>query len=231
MEPFGQWASPALYSLIRTRFFDEFLLDSVRETGAKQIVLLAAGMDTRAFRLDWPAGTRLYELDHPEVLSAKDAIIADAGNEATCERRAIGADLADSSWPRMLLDAGYRQQEPSVWLIEGLLVYLSESAVRELLENVSSLAATGSYLGTDLVNSDTLISPMAWPVSANFARRGIPMRFGTNNPEKLLAGHGWQAEAVQSGERGAEYGRWPYPAVPRAFPGFPRSFLLKARRD
>src|SRR5215207_4963102 len=79
MERAQPWGQPALYVVVRTRFFDDFLLHASWCTGARQVVLLAAGMDARAFRLDWPPGTRLYELDRPEVIDAKDEIIADAG--------------------------------------------------------------------------------------------------------------------------------------------------------
>jgi methyltransferase (TIGR00027 family) len=142
MERAQPWGGPALYVVVRTRFFDDFLLRASWGTGARQVVLLAAGMDARAFRLNWPPGTRLYELDRPEVIDAKDAIASSAGAHPTCERWAIGVDLGRPSWPEALLSADeYEAQEPSVWLAEGLLFYMTEATTRTLLGGASALAA------------------------------------------------------------------------------------------
>lgn len=194
------------------------------------MVLAASGLDTRAFRLDWPSGTRLYEMDLPEVLDVKDAVIEDSGARESCERRTVKVDLEEEIWPEALLASGYTADEPSVWLIEGLLFYLPGPAVHGLLEKVTTLAASGSLLGLDLMNRNLLFSPMAWPQLATLARRGAQGRFGTNVPEALLAGHGWEAEVTQPGEDGANHGRWSRPVAPRQVPGLPRSFLVKARR-
>ena len=134
------WGEPALYVVVRTRFFDEFLLRATWEAGARQVVLLAAGMDARAFRLGWPPGTRLYELDRPEVIDAKDAVASGAGAHPTCERQTISVDLEHPSWSDALLSAEYEAQEWSVWLAEGLLFYMTEAATRELLRGASVLA-------------------------------------------------------------------------------------------
>ena len=225
----GPGLGPGLYVTVRTRFFDDFLVGASRSIGIRQVVLVAAGMDARAFRLDWSAGTRLYELDRPEVLSAKDAVEDHPGIQPSCERHTVGVDL-EQPWAQALLDAGYEVQEPSVWLIEGLLFYLSPTTVRTLLEVVSSLASEGSRLGMDLVNRELLTSPVMWPLLGTFARRGVAGCFGTNDPETLLADHGWEARVTQPGEREANYRRWPYPVVHRNIPGIPRLFLVRARR-
>ena len=230
MQPAGGSDGPGLYAVIRTRFFDDFLLDACERSGVRQVVLAAAGLDTRAFRLDWPSGTRLYEMDLPEVLDAKDAVIEAAGARESCERRTVRVDLKEETWPEALLAAGYKAEETSVWFIEGLLFYLPEAAVHGLLDKVTTLAAPGSLLGLDLMNRNLLFSPMAWPQLAALARRGARGRFGTNVPEALLAGHGWEADVTQPGEAGANYGRWTRPVAPREIPGVPRSFLVKARR-
>jgi methyltransferase (TIGR00027 family) len=217
--------------VIRTRFFDDFLLDSCRSLGVRQVVLAAAGLDTRAFRLNWPSETQVYELDLPEVLDTKEEVIEAVGAETSCERRTIRADLSQETWPETLLDADYQPESPSVWLIEGLLFYLTRAAVHGLLKKVGALTVTGSLLGLDVMNRGLFFSPVAWPMQAALARRGAPGRFGTNDPEKLMAHHGWEADARQPGEKGANYGRWPRPIVPREEPGLPRSFLVKARRS
>jgi methyltransferase (TIGR00027 family) len=231
LEAAARSESPGLYPVIRTRFFDDFLLDSCRRLGVRQVVLPAAGLDTRAFRLHWPSGTRLYEMDQPEVLDAKKGMIDGAGARPGCERRTVGVDLKEESWPEALRGAGYKEEEPSVWLIEGLLFYLSRTAVNGLLEKVGELTATGSHLGLDVMNRGLFFSPVTWPMQAALTRRGAPGRFGTNDPETLLARHGWEAEVTQPGEEGANYGRWSMPMTPRRVPGLPRSFLVKARRS
>lgn len=225
----GPGLGPGLYLTVRTRFFDDFLLGASRSIGTRQVVLVAAGMDARAFRLDWPPGTRLYELDRPDVLFAKDDVVDHLRIQPSCERHMVGVDL-EQPWAQALRDAGYKVQEPSVWLIEGLLFYLSPTTVRTLLEAISSLASEGSRLGMDLVNRELLTSPVMWPLLGIFARRGVVGRFGTDDPETLLADHGWEAGVTQPGERGANYGRWPYPVVQRNIPGVPRLFLVRARR-
>lgn len=225
----GPGLGPGLYVAVRTRFFDNFLLDASWSIGSRQVVLVAAGMDARAFRLDWPSGTRLYELDRPEVFSTKNAVVARTGTRPSCARRTVEVDL-EQPWAQALRDAGYEAQEPSVWLIEGLLFYLSSTTVHTLLEAVSSLASEGSRLGMDVVNRELLTSAVMWPLLGTFARRGVVGRFGTDDPETLLADHGWEARVTQPGEREANYGRWPYPVVHRNVPGIPRLFLVRARR-
>lgn len=232
MEPTGGFGGPALYVVIRTRFFDDFLLYASWGAGVGQVVLLAAGMDTRAFRSNWLPGTRLYELDRPELLAAKDEVLARASARPACERRTLGADLErPSSWTEALLEAGYEVGEPSVWLMEGLLFYMNEAAVRDLLAVAGSLAAPGSLLGLDLVNGALLNSPATWPLLAAFARSGAPGRFGIDEPERLLAEYGWTGEATQAGEWGANYGRWPYPVARRSVPGVPRIFFVRSWRN
>jgi len=224
-------AGPGLFSVIRTRFFDEFLADAVHRSGIRQVVLLAAGMDARAFRLEWPSGTRLYELDLTRVLDLKEVELSRLVTTETCERCPVGVDLSGETWPRALADAGHDPEEPSVWLAEGFFLYLNAAEANGLLHKVGVLSASGSRFGADFINRDFLFSPPAWPLLESFAWLGSPLRFGTNEPESLLAGHGWHARAVQPGEPAADYGRWPYPVPPKSISGLPRSFLLTARHE
>ncbi len=230
MENASRPGGPGSYAVIRTRFFDDFLLDACWRSGVRQVVLAAAGMDTRAFRLDWPTQTRLFEMDLPQVLEAKDRVIESSGTEERCERRTVSVDLEQEDWPEALLAAGYDAKRPSAWLVEGLLFYLGGADVRGLLGKIGALAAPGSLLGLDVMNRNMLLSPGAWPQLAALARRGARGRFGTNDPEALLARHGWTADATQPGEEGADFGRWTGPVFPRRLPGLPRSFFVRARR-
>jgi len=230
MESAAHSDSPGLYPVIRTRFFDDFLLDACSRLEVRQVVLAAAGFDARAFRLVWPSDTRLYEMDLPEVLNTKEEVIGEAGAEPNCERLTVGVDLREAIWPEALVACGYRSDRPSVWLIEGLLYYLRWPDVHGLLEKVRSLTATDSLLGLDVMNRSLFFSPMAWPMQAALARRGAPGRFGTNGPAALMARHDFEADVTQPGEEGANFGRWPRPIVVRVVPGVPRSFLVRARR-
>ncbi|WP_169222547.1 SAM-dependent methyltransferase [Brasilonema sp. UFV-L1] len=134
------------YVAVRTRFFDDFLLDSM--SWASQVVILAAGMDMRAFRLPWLEGTKVYEIDQPQVLNYKNTILKNI--TPTCQRYTLSADLT-KQWHEQLLDAGFRSEFPSIWLLEGLLMYLREQEVHELLKTISSLAMAQSCLGLEAV--------------------------------------------------------------------------------
>jgi len=215
---------------IRTRFFDELLLHAARAGRVRQVVLLAAGLDARAYRLPWPLGTRLYELDQPAVLAAKAATLAELGATPVSERHALGVDLAQAGWGDRLCTAGYDPSAPSVWLAEGLLMYLDAPSVDRLLRTAADLASPGSWLGADLFNTVILTSPLLRPVVALMAAQGAPWQFATDAPEALFARAGWSAAVTEAREAGARYGRWPFLISPRRLRIAPRYFLVGAER-
>jgi methyltransferase (TIGR00027 family) len=215
---------------IRTRFFDELLLHAVREGGVRQVVLLAAGLDARAYRLPWPLGTRLFELDQPAVLTAKAATLDALRAEPACERRALGVDLAGEGWAEQLRTAGFDPRTPSAWLVEGLLMYLDAPSVQRLLRTTARLAAPGSWLGADLFNTVVLTAPLLVPFVQMMAAQGAPWRFASDDPAALFAEAGWTAEVTEVREAGVRYGRWPFLVSPRLLRGTPRYFLLTAQR-
>lgn len=129
---------------VRTRFYDEFFLDA----GLEQAVILASGLDSRAYRLPWPAGTVVYELDQPEVVEFKTRTLAALGAEPTAERRAVAADLRDD-WPGALRAAGFDPARPTAWSAEGLLGYLPPEAQDRLLNTITELSAPGSRVATE----------------------------------------------------------------------------------
>jgi methyltransferase (TIGR00027 family) len=215
---------------IRTRFFDDWLAE-VTNQGVHQIVLVAAGMDSRAFRLDWPAGTRLWELDRPELLAAKRELLDKANSRPSCERTEVRVDLTNEGWPARLQRAGFQTELPSAWLAEGLLVYLRAASAERLLRQIAESAAPGSRLGTDFVSKSFLRSPWMQSYLHWLAEQGAPWRFGSDRPEDFLAACGWRATAVrQPGEEGVGAGLLPWPVVPRQVPDIPRSFLVTADR-
>ena len=207
-------AEDRAYVAVRTRFFDDFLLDCCNEVA--QLVILASGMDTRAYRLPWSPETKIYEIDRAEVLQTKKAILADT--QPNCQHYTVGADLTQP-WSHLLLDQGYQNDSPSVWLLEGLLMYLTEPQLDRLLQTVSQLTAADSYIGLDLIN----VKSIEYEPYKGYFRSGFDF------PEELLAKYGWQAEVIQPGDEGAHFGRT-NKLPPRDVPDVERVFLVKGHK-
>src|SRR5271154_4101114 len=134
---------------VRTKFFDGFFLDATN-AGITQAVILASGLDARAYRLPWPDGTTVYEIDQTEVIEFKSRTLAELGAQPTAVRRAVAIDLRDD-WPAALQAAGFDPEKPSAWSAEGLLVYLPPDAQDALFGNITALSAPGSRIGTGYV--------------------------------------------------------------------------------
>jgi methyltransferase (TIGR00027 family) len=134
---------------VRTRFFDSFFLDAT-QAGIRQAVILASGLDARAYRLEWPAGMTVFEVDQPQVIAFKTTTLADLGAEPTADRRAVAVDLRND-WPAALIEAGFDKSQPTAWIAEGLLGYLPPEAQDRLLDNISALSADGSRLATEAI--------------------------------------------------------------------------------
>jgi methyltransferase (TIGR00027 family) len=134
---------------VRTRFFDSFFHEAT-QAGIRQAVILASGLDARAYRLDWPAGMTVFELDQPQVIAFKTSTLADLGAEPTADRRAVAIDLRHE-WPAALVDTGFDKSRPTAWIAEGLLGYLPPEAQDRLLDNISALSADGSRLATEAI--------------------------------------------------------------------------------
>ena len=122
---------------VRTRFFDDFFLEATG-AGIRQAVILASGLDARPYRLPWPDGTVVYEIDQPQVIEAKTGAMAKLGAEPTAELRAVAIDLRDD-WPAALRDSGFDVTAPSAWSAEGLLMYLPPDAQDRLFDNITAL--------------------------------------------------------------------------------------------
>jgi methyltransferase (TIGR00027 family) len=133
---------------VRTRFFDNFLTDAGR-AGIRQAVILASGLDARPYRLWWPAGTTVYEIDQPQVIDFKTQTLRGLNVTPTTNRRAVGIDLR-RDWPEALRRIGFDATEPTVWIAEGLLIGFLPSATQDrLLDNVTALSAPGSRAAAD----------------------------------------------------------------------------------
>jgi methyltransferase (TIGR00027 family) len=214
---------------IRARFFDDFLQRVVNHEDIRQVVLPAVGFDTRAFRLPWPAGTRIFEIDHPQLLERKDQVLRAAGARATSVRTTIGEDLA-GPWVEALVDAGFDPGAPSGWLLEGFLFYLSLEEVTRIVDQVSELAVSGSRLGFDIVSQATLTHPLTRPWIEMQTDMGAPWLGTMDDPAGFLAARDWTASVVQLGQPGADYGRWPYPVPPAELTDAPHNWFVTARK-
>jgi methyltransferase (TIGR00027 family) len=132
---------------IRTEYFDDFF-GNATAAGIRQAVILASGLDSRAYRLAWPAGTVVFEVDQPQVIDFKTATLADLGAQPTADRRTVAIDLR-SDWPAALHDAGFDPARPTAWIAEGLLGYLTAEAQDRLLDQVTAQSAPGSRFATE----------------------------------------------------------------------------------
>ncbi|MFF0222771.1 class I SAM-dependent methyltransferase [Streptomyces sp. NPDC004629] len=139
------WGRLGRYFGLRTRVFDDHLQDRA-ETGTRQFVLLGAGLDTRAYRLPWPSGSTVFEIDQEPVLAFKQHTLGSLEAAPRARRVTIAADLRRDEWPHALLEAGFDPARPTAWLAEGLLLYLPAAAERRLIAAVTTLSAPGSSL-------------------------------------------------------------------------------------
>ncbi|WP_223765716.1 SAM-dependent methyltransferase [Corallococcus sp. AS-1-6] len=201
---------------VRTRWLDDQINLGLGR-GIRQIVILAAGMDARAYRLAWPGDTRLFELDHGAVLEDKEAKLS--GITPKCQRHAVAVDLAED-WPAALKKSGFNPEAPTLWLIEGLLVYLTEEQVALLMARVNALSAPESVALIDVVGRSILDSSRV-KLMHNLARQ-----FGTDEPEALLQPIGWAPHVYTTAAVGKQLGRWPFPVAPRGTPGVPQGYLV-----
>ncbi len=133
----------------RTRFFDAFFAQAT-EAGIRQAVILASGLDARAYRLDWPTDMTVFEVDQPQVIAFKTETLAELGATPTTDRRTVAIDLRND-WPAALVEAGFDRSQPTAWIAEGLLGYLPPEAQDRLLDNISALSAEGSRLATEAI--------------------------------------------------------------------------------
>jgi len=193
----------AIHVVVRTRFYDDYLLAAAGD-GVRQIVLLAAGLDTRAFRLDWPADTAVFEIDLPEMTAFKDDVLTGAGATTQARRSVVPADLT-KDWPSKLSAAGFDPAKPTAWLVEGLLVYLTHDDAARLLDTVAGLSAPGSRLSCEQGRS-------AMQLAAQSAESGASeatslWQGGIEDIDGWLTDHGWSVETFELSALATSYGR------------------------
>jgi methyltransferase (TIGR00027 family) len=203
ISPGSARARLVVHVIIRTRFYDDYLLAACA-AGCRQVVLLAAGLDTRAYRLPWPAGVRLYELDLPEVLSFKEGVLAGQEAAPRCSLTTLPVDLR-SEWPATLTGAGFDPDVPTAWLVEGLLVYLTASEVSLLLTRVGSLSAPGSRVSCERNNAAATFAEGDRTGIAEYAELWKGGLGG--DTADWLDRNGWRTEVHELADVAASYGR------------------------
>ena len=206
------------YQAVRTHFFDEYFNAAARD-GIRQVVILAAGLDSRAYRLDWPAGTTVYEIDQPKVLAYKASTLQSHGARPKATRHAVPVDLRDD-WPASLVAAGFDRTQPTAWLAEGLLPYLPVEAQNRLFQKLTALSELDSQVAVEafrIGSADTERRKAArrarWLRMRD--RLGLDINVETltyqdgERPDaaKWLACHGWQVQAVDNADEMARLGR------------------------
>ncbi|KLO34636.1 SAM-dependent methyltransferase [Mycobacterium nebraskense] len=196
---------------VRTRYFDDFFMQAT-ESGIQQAVILASGLDTRAYRLPWPTGTVVYEIDQPEVIEFKTRVLAGLGADPTTQRRTVAIDLRDD-WPAALVEAGFDANEPTAWSAEGLLVYLPPEAQDRLFDNVVALSAPGSRIASEHMDMRNIPSDWAQKLTARSQRLGSNINLAElfytgdrNTAAEYLAAHGWQVDIRTTDQAFAAHG-------------------------
>jgi methyltransferase (TIGR00027 family) len=198
---------------VRTRFFDEFFVNAAA-AGIGQAVILASGLDARAFRLTWPDGSVVYEVDQPQVIAFKTETMASLGAEPTVQRRTVSVDLRED-WPAALRDSGFDVSKPSAWSAEGLLMYLPPEAQDRLFDNITALSAPGSRIATEYhPDSGATMAERGQAMSDRWANLGCDVDLSglfyegeRNNVADYLTDRGWDVSSRTRRELFGEYGR------------------------
>jgi methyltransferase (TIGR00027 family) len=204
---------------VRTKYYDDYFV-AATNGGVRQAVILASGLDARAYRLPWPAGTVVYELDQPQVIDFKTSTLAGIGAEPLATRRTIPIDLRQD-WPAALKAAGLDLSAPIAWLAEGLLIYLPPDAQDRLFDNITALSSVGSRLGTGYVpDIRDRIAKRGQEISERWRRLGLNMNWADlvydgerNDAVEYLTGRGWQTTVHTTLELYADNG-FDFPEVP-----------------
>jgi methyltransferase (TIGR00027 family) len=198
---------------VRTRFFDEFFTHAAA-AGIEQSVILAAGLDSRAYRLNWPPGSIVYEVDQPRVVAFKTATMTALGAEPAAQRRTVSIDLRDD-WPAALRDSGFDATKPSAWSAEGLLMYLPPEAQDRLFDHITALSAPGSQIATEYhPDNGSAMAERGKAMSDRWANIGCDVDLSglfydgeRNNVADYLNDRGWDVVARNRRDLFAEYGR------------------------
>ncbi|MER6238011.1 class I SAM-dependent methyltransferase [Streptomyces clavifer] len=228
------WGRFARYFGLRTRVLDDFLLQSVSTDGARQVVLLGAGLDSRAFRLEWPPGCVVYEVDREGVLAFKQKVLDGLSATPRAVRVPLPIDLR-ADWVGALADAGFDRAAPSVWLAEGLLFYLPPDAEKSLIDRVDRLSTEGSALAYEVKLDKDLLEYRDSPLYTSTTEQiGIDLlnlfdREPRPDSDADLTSRGWSTSVHTPYDFTRRHGRGPLPEENDALAGNRWVFANKAR--
>ncbi|MCV7357003.1 class I SAM-dependent methyltransferase [Mycolicibacterium fluoranthenivorans] len=199
---------------VRTRFFDDFFI-AAGDAGVRQAVILASGLDTRPYRLHWPAGTVVYEIDQPDVLAFKTQSMDALGARPSAQRRTVAIDLRED-WPSALTAAGFDPAAPSAWSAEGLLMYLPPDAQDRLFDEITALSVSGGRLATEYHGGDfgQSLGERAKEMVGQWGAQGFDIDLSElfykgerNDVVDYLSARGWQVHSRSRRDVFADYGR------------------------
>jgi methyltransferase (TIGR00027 family) len=207
------------YQAVRTHFFDAYFTTAA-EAGIRQVVILAAGLDSRAYRLAWPAGTVVYEIDLPKVLQYKTETLAKRGVQPSASRRTVPVDLRHD-WPKALREAGFDANQPTAWLAEGLLPFLPAQAHEAMFSSIDQLSGAGSRAAIEVFGIEKGQLNDAgekWAqLRAAREKRGEDVSFspfelwfdaeGRPDSVEWFTAHRWTTQTVNSREESVRLGR------------------------
>ncbi|HTH90240.1 class I SAM-dependent methyltransferase [Mycobacterium sp.] len=203
---------------VRTRFFDDFFVNA-GAVGIRQAVILAAGLDSRAYRLPWAAGTTVFELDQPKVIEFKTTTMTAIGATPKADRRTVSVDLRED-WPAALRHSGFDESQPTAWSAEGLLAYLPPEAQDRLFDNITALSMPGSQLATEYhLDGGAAMGERGKAMGDHWRAHGFDVDLSElfypgerSHVVEYLSGHGWTVSARNRPEVFADYGR-AYPNI------------------
>ncbi|AEW97965.1 MULTISPECIES: SAM-dependent methyltransferase [Streptomycetaceae] len=181
------------WMVVRTRFFDDFLL-AAAETGRRQVVLLGAGLDARAFRLEWPDGVRVFEVDDASVFALKERVLG-GRRPPRAERTVVEADLA-ADWGPALIAAGFDPARPTAWLCESPLYFREPDQVAAVAAVMAALSAPGSTFSAECVNARAAGSPFVAPFLTSLASRGLGWHWQIGDPVNWWGSLGWATQVA-----------------------------------
>lgn len=193
---------------VRSRYFDQFF-QRAADSGIRQGVLLASGLDTRAFRLSWPDGFRLFEVDQPKVLDFKDEVLQRERATAGCDRRCVRVDLRED-WESALDAAGFDRERPTAWLAEGLLPYLPQEAEQQLLDTIHRCSAPGSSIALEVTSPSQRRGSQWAPLLSKYLGVDMTSLMHSDDrpaPDATLGALGWTTEADTVAEAADHYQR------------------------
>ena len=209
------------YFATRTRFLDDVVMDAVSARGITQVVIAGCGGDARAYRLPLPPHVHVFELDFPAVMAYRAGVLGDAA--ARCHVHAVPCDLSQPQWPAHVLAAGLQPALKSLWLVEGLLMYLKQDEIERFVASIAALSGPGSMLAGDVQNQRALTSPFSEPFRKAWYVLGHPMVSGIDSPERFLAPFGFSQCTVVEREHYADRFGYANPKMLAAITKYPRS--------